>query len=71
MLTTVASAIRAVSTERDEFALRHNALTHPYTLESNVLLERQAARPATVPAPAAPVEELPTVTIDGRSRGVR
>ncbi|MBK6674788.1 MAG: FtsH protease activity modulator HflK [Proteobacteria bacterium] len=35
------------------------------------LLERQAARPATVPAPAAPVEELPTVTIDGRSRGVR
>jgi len=44
MLTTVASAIRAVSTERDEFALRHNALTHPYTLESNVLLERQAAR---------------------------
>ncbi|MCC6631163.1 MAG: FtsH protease activity modulator HflK [Gammaproteobacteria bacterium] len=35
------------------------------------LLERQSARPAAVPAPAAPVEELPTVTIDGRSRGVR
>jgi membrane protease subunit HflK len=35
------------------------------------LLERQGARPATVPVPAAPAEELPTVTIDGRSRGVR
>jgi modulator of FtsH protease HflK len=35
------------------------------------LLERQAARPAAAPAPAAPTEELPTVTIDGRSRGVR
>ena len=35
------------------------------------LLERQAARPAATPAPAAPAEELPTVTIDGRSRGVR
>jgi len=36
------------------------------------LLERQAARPvAPAPAAAAPAEELPTVTIDGRSRGVR
>jgi len=36
------------------------------------LLERQAARPAAAAsAPAAPAEELPTVTIDGRSRGVR
>jgi modulator of FtsH protease HflK len=35
------------------------------------LLERQAPRPAAAPAPAAPAEELPTVTIDGRSRGVR
>jgi membrane protease subunit HflK len=36
------------------------------------LLEKQAARPTTVaPAAAAPAEELPTVTIDGRSRGVR
>jgi membrane protease subunit HflK len=35
------------------------------------LLERQAARPTGAPAPAAPNEELPTVTIDGRSRGVR
>lgn len=34
------------------------------------LLERQSARTAA-PAPAAPTEELPTVTIDGRSRGVR
>jgi len=34
------------------------------------MLERNAAR--TTPAPAAaPVEELPTVTIDGRSRGAR
>lgn len=36
------------------------------------LLERQAARPvAPAPAAAAPAEDLPTVTIDGRSRGVR
>lgn len=37
------------------------------------LLERQSARPmaAPAPAPAAATEELPTVTIDGRSRGVR
>jgi modulator of FtsH protease HflK len=35
------------------------------------LLERQGARPAATPAPTAPAEELPTVTIDGRSRGVR
>jgi membrane protease subunit HflK len=34
------------------------------------LLERTAPRPAQAPA-APPAEELPTVTIDGRSRGVR
>ena len=34
------------------------------------MLERNAARTAPAPA-AAPVEELPTVTIDGRSRGAR
>ena len=34
------------------------------------LLERTAPRPAQAPA-APPTEELPTVTIDGRSRGVR
>jgi membrane protease subunit HflK len=34
------------------------------------LLERQATRPSVAP-PAPPNEELPTVTIDGRSRGVR
>jgi modulator of FtsH protease HflK len=36
------------------------------------LLEKQAARPATpASTAAAPAEDLPTVTIDGRSRGVR
>lgn len=40
----VASVTRAVAIERDEFGLRHNALTHPYTFEPNALLERQAAR---------------------------
>ena len=34
------------------------------------LLERNAAR-APAPATAPPIEELPTVTIDGRSRGAR
>jgi membrane protease subunit HflK len=35
------------------------------------LLERTAPRPAQPPAAAPAAEELPTVTIDGRSRGVR
>jgi membrane protease subunit HflK len=38
------------------------------------LLERNAARTGTAPAPAAsavPIEELPPVTVDGRGRGVR
>ncbi len=35
------------------------------------LLEKQAARQQATPPPAAPAEDLPTVTIDGRSRGVR
>jgi hypothetical protein len=36
------------------------------------LLERNAARPAAGATTGAPsAEELPTVTIDGRNRGVR
>jgi membrane protease subunit HflK len=36
------------------------------------LLEKQVTRPATSgPAPGVPSDELPTVTIDGRSRGTR
>jgi modulator of FtsH protease HflK len=38
------------------------------------LLERNAARSTTAPAPAAsaqPIEELPAVTVEGRGRGVR
>jgi hypothetical protein len=44
MLTPVASAHRIIAPKDDELALRHNALTQPYTLTSNTLLERQAAR---------------------------
>lgn len=44
MLTSVADLARPVSNTPDEFARRHNALKQPYTLASNALLERQAAR---------------------------
>lgn len=44
MLTPVASSHRIIAPKGDELALRHNALTQPYTLTSNTLLERQAVR---------------------------
>ncbi|MBO1013725.1 aspartate aminotransferase family protein [Achromobacter sp. SD115] len=44
MLTSVATSTRKLPTPDEELAIRHNALNHPYTLASNALLERQAAR---------------------------
>lgn len=44
MSTPIAWTTRAVTGKCDELARRHNALTHPYTLAPNALLERQAMR---------------------------
>jgi len=44
MLSPVTLNHRELRLDTEEFATRHDALAHPYTLSKNVLLERQEAR---------------------------